>query len=227
MNFFFGGGCDARGRDNRSNKSVYILHIFWLYYKLFWLFVLMFYCFAENPFVTIVLLHCFSYCNKCVRRAFYYTFYSWFFSCKLLWYIFLSIDPKPVAAPASTYQKPAAAPSTYQKPAAAPSTFQKPAAAPAAKPWTPAAPAPSGPRPFDSGVAPKPTGVGAKRGRLGDAVVSNPVAGSQNRIPVCSSCGSPIRFEKLSFFVGSISVYKGCHFFLFRIYLSDYSVEYL
>ncbi|XP_025113580.1 PDZ and LIM domain protein 7-like isoform X2 [Pomacea canaliculata] len=102
-------------------------------------------------------------------------------------------NPKPVAAPASTYQKPAAAPSTYQKPAAAPSTYQKPAAAPAAKPWTPAAPAPSGPRPFDSGVAPKPTGVGAKRGRLGDAVVSNPVAGSQNRIPVCSSCGSPIR----------------------------------
>lgn len=55
------------GGEITSNKSVYILHIFWLYYKLFWLFVLMFYCFAENPFVTIALLHCFSYCNKCVR----------------------------------------------------------------------------------------------------------------------------------------------------------------
>ena len=65
-------------------------------------------------------------------------------------------------------------------------------AAPVSKPWTPAAaPAPApGPRPFGGGAPPKPTGVGAKRGRVGEAVVSNPGTG---RIPVCSSCGTPIR----------------------------------
>ncbi|XP_070183739.1 LIM domain-binding protein 3-like isoform X2 [Littorina saxatilis] len=66
-------------------------------------------------------------------------------------------------------------------------------AAPASKPWTPAGPPagpPGGPRPFGGGAAPKPTGVGAKRGRVGEAVVSNPGTG---RIPVCSGCGTPIR----------------------------------
>ncbi|KAK7507203.1 hypothetical protein BaRGS_00001138 [Batillaria attramentaria] len=89
------------------------------------------------------------------------------------------------------------APQFAPKPAAPATTFQpKPVpAAPAAKPWTPAAAPPpppaGGPRPFGN-APPKPTGAGARRGRLGDAVVSNP-GGTPGRIPVCSSCGSPIR----------------------------------
>ncbi|XP_053382881.1 PDZ and LIM domain protein Zasp-like [Mercenaria mercenaria] len=60
--------------------------------------------------------------------------------------------------------------------------------APPAKPFTPnvAPPPPQAPR----GAPPKPTGVGAVRGKLGDAVVKT---GDGGRVPICASCGSPIR----------------------------------
>lgn len=60
--------------------------------------------------------------------------------------------------------------------------------APAAKPFTPsvAPPPPQAPR----AAPPKPTGVGAVRGKLGDAVVKT---GDGGRVPICASCGAPIR----------------------------------
>ncbi|XP_076444049.1 PDZ and LIM domain protein 7-like isoform X8 [Babylonia areolata] len=92
-------------------------------------------------------------------------------------------EPKP--APAAPVAK-SWAPST-SGPARSP-------AASVAKAWAPSAPAPAtvGTGPFGSGAALKPTGVGAKRGRVGEAV-TNPGTGGTGRIPVCSGCGCPIR----------------------------------
>lgn len=105
----------------------------------------------------------------------------------------LSLSPGPGGAPP--------APASQFAPKSTAGGFQpKPApAAPAAKTWTPSAPAHApapaagGPRLFGvgGGAPPKPTGVGAKRGRVGEAV-TNP-GGGTGRIPVCSGCGCPIR----------------------------------
>ena len=68
---------------------------------------------------------------------------------------------------------------------------QKPSdQAPSAKPFTPhVAPAPPGPK-----QAPKPTGVGAVRGKIGDAVMrTGGSQGGPERVPVCASCGTAIR----------------------------------
>ncbi|KAL8579422.1 hypothetical protein ACOMHN_026787 [Nucella lapillus] len=100
--------------------------------------------------------------------------------------------PAPQFGKAPGPPKPA---STFQpKPAPAP-------AAPVAKTWTPSsapppAPASGAPRLFGrigggGGSTPKPTGMGAKRGRVGEAV-TNP-GGGPGRIPVCSGCSGPIR----------------------------------
>ncbi|XP_060598497.1 PDZ and LIM domain protein 7-like isoform X2 [Ruditapes philippinarum] len=63
--------------------------------------------------------------------------------------------------------------------------------APPAKPFTPSvAPPPQAPPAPRGGAPPKPTGVGAVRGKLGDAVVKT---GDGGRVPVCASCGAPIR----------------------------------
>lgn len=63
--------------------------------------------------------------------------------------------------------------------------------APPAKPFTPSvAPPPQAPQAPRGGAPPKPTGVGAVRGKLGDAVVKT---GDGGRVPVCASCGAPIR----------------------------------
>lgn len=63
--------------------------------------------------------------------------------------------------------------------------------APPAKPFTPSvAPPPQAPPAPRGGAPPKPTGVGAVRGKLGDAVVKT---GDGGRVPICASCGAPIR----------------------------------
>ena len=68
--------------------------------------------------------------------------------------------------------------------------------APASKPFVPktsppAPTAPGGPK----GAPPKPTGVGAVKGKRGDATMfkSGDSAPGGARIPVCASCGGPIR----------------------------------
>ncbi|KAH3867779.1 hypothetical protein DPMN_030916, partial [Dreissena polymorpha] len=65
-------------------------------------------------------------------------------------------------------------------------------AAPVSKPFTPAmAPKTAPSQPAHSTAAPpKPTGMGAIRGRMGDAVIKT---GDAGRVPVCASCGGPIR----------------------------------
>ena len=68
------------------------------------------------------------------------------------------------------------------------STGQAPAAKPFSPHVTPAPPAPKGP-------LPKPTGVGAVRGKIGDAVMrTGGTPGGPERVPVCHSCGTAIRF---------------------------------
>lgn len=63
--------------------------------------------------------------------------------------------------------------------------------APAPRPFNP----PSNPAPPPAASMPrappaKPSGVGAVRGKIGDAVVKKNETGL---VPVCASCGSPIR----------------------------------
>lgn len=95
--------------------------------------------------------------------------------------------PPPPPAPAP----PRAAPSAPKPGVWSPG--QPTASAPASKPFTPSV-APPAPRPqAPKGAPPKPTGVGAHRGKLGDAVVKTGGGGDRERIPVCASCGSPIR----------------------------------
>lgn len=70
--------------------------------------------------------------------------------------------------------------------------------APVAKPFTPTAPPPA-PAPAapgaPKGAPPVPSGVGATRGKRGDATVfkSGEKYGGGSKIPVCASCGSAIR----------------------------------
>ena len=67
------------------------------------------------------------------------------------------------------------------------STGQAPAGKPFSPHVTPAPPAPKGP-------LPKPTGVGAVRGKIGDAVMrTGGTPGGPERVPVCHSCGTAIR----------------------------------
>ncbi|BFZ02941.1 hypothetical protein BsWGS_05980 [Bradybaena similaris] len=92
------------------------------------------------------------------------------------------------APPPAPAYKPVSTPA-YQ-PAHAP-------AAPAAKPWAPP-PAPTlvsnqTPRPFGSGAAPIPTGVGATRGKKGDAAMNPAMLPAAGRIPVCAGCNMPVR----------------------------------
>ncbi|XP_050393651.1 PDZ and LIM domain protein Zasp isoform X3 [Patella vulgata] len=94
-----------------------------------------------------------------------------------------------------------AAPVPYTPPApAAPTWTPKPApvpSAPVAKTWTPsAAPpmAPSAPRALAPRVPPpKPSGVGAIRGRIGDASMQNQGSGMIPKTALCASCGNTIR----------------------------------
>ncbi|KAK6170640.1 hypothetical protein SNE40_018989 [Patella caerulea] len=94
-----------------------------------------------------------------------------------------------------------AAPVPYTPPApAAPTWTPKPApvpSAPAAKTWTPsAAPAmaPSAPRALAPRVPPpKPSGVGAIRGKIGDASMQNQGSGMIPKTALCASCGNCIR----------------------------------
>lgn len=71
---------------------------------------------------------------------------------------------------------------------------QKTDQAPAAKPFTPhVTPAPPAP-PAPKQPPTKPTGVGAVRGKIGDAVMrSGGTPGGPDRVPVCASCGTAIR----------------------------------
>ncbi|KAL3875725.1 hypothetical protein ACJMK2_033648 [Sinanodonta woodiana] len=69
----------------------------------------------------------------------------------------------------------------------------QPGQASGAKPFTPSI---RPPPPLSSGpISPpsKPTGVGAVRGKIGDAVMRSGDVPAGGRIPVCASCGSPIR----------------------------------
>ncbi|XP_050393655.1 LIM domain-binding protein 3 isoform X7 [Patella vulgata] len=102
--------------------------------------------------------------------------------------------------PIPPWQSPAA-PVPYTPPApAAPTWTPKPApvpSAPVAKTWTPsAAPpmAPSAPRALAPRVPPpKPSGVGAIRGRIGDASMQNQGSGMIPKTALCASCGNTIR----------------------------------
>ncbi|BFZ02943.1 hypothetical protein BsWGS_05984 [Bradybaena similaris] len=98
------------------------------------------------------------------------------------------LDSGGSAPPPAPAYKPVSTPA-YQ-PAHAP-------AAPAAKPWAPP-PAPTlvsnqTPRPFGSGAAPIPTGVGATRGKKGDAAMNPAMLPAAGRIPVCAGCNMPVR----------------------------------
>ena len=61
--------------------------------------------------------------------------------------------------------------------------------APTAKPFVPSV-APPAPAPVAPRIPPaKPSGVGAVRGKIGDAVIKS----DSTRVPVCASCGTSIR----------------------------------
>jgi hypothetical protein len=93
----------------------------------------------------------------------------------------------PVSPPAAAY-KPVPAPAYQPVPAPA---YQP--VAPVAKAWAPPpAPAPKAPA-FGSTKAPVPTGVGATRGKKGDAAMNPATLPAVGRIPVCSGCNLPIR----------------------------------
>uniref|UniRef100_A0A0B7ACN5 PDZ and LIM domain protein Zasp n=1 Tax=Arion vulgaris TaxID=1028688 RepID=A0A0B7ACN5_9EUPU len=69
------------------------------------------------------------------------------------------------------------------------------ATATSAKPWAPP-PAPvsnTTARPFGSTAPPVPTGVGATRGKKGDAAMNPAMLPAAGRIPVCSGCNMPVR----------------------------------
>uniref|UniRef100_A0A0B7AFF3 PDZ and LIM domain protein Zasp n=1 Tax=Arion vulgaris TaxID=1028688 RepID=A0A0B7AFF3_9EUPU len=90
----------------------------------------------------------------------------------------------------------APAPSSAYKPVSVPS-FQPSHApvAPAAiaKPWAPAPASNTPAYPFGASAPPVPTGVGATRGKKGDAAMNPAPLPAAGRIPVCSGCNIPIR----------------------------------
>lgn len=93
-------------------------------------------------------------------------------------------EPSTVPAPPKA---PAAPKPAVWSPGGQKSTGQAPAAKPFSPHVTPAPPAPKGP-------LPKPTGVGAVRGKIGDAVMrTGGTPGGPERVPVCHSCGTAIR----------------------------------
>jgi len=92
--------------------------------------------------------------------------------------------PPPAPAPAPPPPAPAPAPApapSHAPPAHIPGHMPGPARAHAAFPGAP-------PRP--KAAPPKPTGVGATKGKRGDAKMQDSSAG---RIPVCAACGTQIR----------------------------------
>ncbi|KAK3091767.1 hypothetical protein FSP39_022472 [Pinctada imbricata] len=105
-----------------------------------------------------------------------------------------SAPPAPKPAPAApAAPSPPAAPSAPKPGVWSPSSGS--GSAPVAKPFSPtvqpAPPAPGGPK----GAPPKPTGIGAVKGKRGDATMfkSGDAAPGGARIPICASCGGPIR----------------------------------
>lgn len=98
--------------------------------------------------------------------------------------------PGSAPAPAPVRAPPAPKPGVWTPNQTSYSAPPKPYSANAA-PVSPVAPAaPAAPPPARTGAPPKPTGVGAIRGKIGDAVVKKNETGL---VPVCASCGTPIR----------------------------------
>ncbi|XP_052764168.1 PDZ and LIM domain protein Zasp-like isoform X2 [Mya arenaria] len=103
--------------------------------------------------------------------------------------------PAPAPAKAPAKAPPAPKPGVWAPgqgaPAAPPAPPAKAFNPSAAPPFTPAA-APPASRPQAPKAPPsKPTGVGAMRGKIGDAVVKT--GADAGRVPICHSCGGPIR----------------------------------
>uniref|UniRef100_A0A0B7ADC4 PDZ and LIM domain protein Zasp n=1 Tax=Arion vulgaris TaxID=1028688 RepID=A0A0B7ADC4_9EUPU len=100
----------------------------------------------------------------------------------------LSLSSGGTAPPPAPAYKPASTPAF--QPARTPV-----ATATSAKPWAPP-PAPvsnTTARPFGSTAPPVPTGVGATRGKKGDAAMNPAMLPAAGRIPVCSGCNMPVR----------------------------------
>uniref|UniRef100_A0A0B7ADR3 PDZ and LIM domain protein Zasp n=1 Tax=Arion vulgaris TaxID=1028688 RepID=A0A0B7ADR3_9EUPU len=98
------------------------------------------------------------------------------------------LDSGGTAPPPAPAYKPASTPAF--QPARTPV-----ATATSAKPWAPP-PAPvsnTTARPFGSTAPPVPTGVGATRGKKGDAAMNPAMLPAAGRIPVCSGCNMPVR----------------------------------